>query len=193
MTSLQACQYYIPDLNGSYVAHSADIQADRKTLNDILSSFKQAEAALQHRDIDGIMELYSDNYKYHNFNKLTLRQVWTDLLQGNHDFSTTHVFTKIKLEADILLKRLRSSLREVFGLSQMRPTNALTSTVGSERSITWFPRMVHGVFVAMPGKASRKRNRVSYDLPILFLSACVNYGKFENVASQLSTIRASKS
>src|SRR5678815_952113 len=98
VTSLQACQYYIPDLDGTYVAHSADIQADRKTLNDILSSFKQAEAALQHRDIDGIMELYSDNYKYHNFNKLTLRQVWTDLLQGNHDFSTTHVFTKIKLE-----------------------------------------------------------------------------------------------
>ena len=100
VTGLQACQYYIPDLDGTYVAHSADIQADRKTLNDILSAFKRAEAALRRRDVDGIMELYSDSYTYHSFNKLTLRQVWTDLFQGNHDFSTTHVFTKIKLEAD---------------------------------------------------------------------------------------------
>ena len=100
VTGLQACQYYIPDLDGTYVAHSADIQADRKTLNDILSAFKRAEAALHRRDIDGIMELYSDSYTYQSFNKLTLRKVWADLFQENHDFSTTHVFTKIKLEAD---------------------------------------------------------------------------------------------
>ena len=100
VTGLQACQYYVPDLDGTYVAHSADIQADRKTLNDILLAFKRAETALHHRDIDGIMELYSDSYTYQSFNKLTLRKVWADLFQENHDFSTTHVFTKITLETD---------------------------------------------------------------------------------------------
>ena len=52
VTGLQACQYYVPDLDGTYVAHSADIQADRNTLNDILSAFKRAEAALHRRDVD---------------------------------------------------------------------------------------------------------------------------------------------
>lgn len=97
--SLQACQHYIPDFDGTYVANSADIQADRKTVNDILSAFKQAEAALQRRDIDGIMELYSDSYKSQSFDKLTLRKVWAELFQENRDFSTTHVFTQVKAEA----------------------------------------------------------------------------------------------
>ena len=150
------------------VAHSADIQVDRKTLNDILSAFKRTEAALHRRDIDGIMELYSDSYTYQSFNKLTLRKVWADLFQENHDFSTTHVFTKIKLEADNTPHTAQIVCTGSLWAIQMRPTNASTSTVGSERSITWFPRMVHGVYVVMPGKSSRKRNRVLHDLRILF-------------------------
>jgi hypothetical protein len=97
--SLQACQHYIPDFDGTYVANSADIQADRKTVNDIVSAFKQAEAALQRRDIGGIMELYSDSYKSQSFDKLTLRTVWAELFQEHRDFSTTHVFTQVKVEA----------------------------------------------------------------------------------------------
>lgn len=46
------------------------------------------------------MALYSDSYKHRGFNKVTVRKVWADLFLEYHDFSTTHVFTRIRLEAD---------------------------------------------------------------------------------------------
>ena len=99
LISLQACRYYIPDYDGTYVAYSADVQADRTTMNEILAAFKEAEAALKRRDLDGVMELYSDNYTHQTFNKPALRAIWEKLFQENHDFSTTHVFTQVKVEA----------------------------------------------------------------------------------------------
>lgn len=102
LITLQACQYYIPDYDGTYVASSADVQADRAIVNDILAAFKQAEAALKHRDLEGVMALYSDNYQHQAFNKPALRAVWEKLFQENHDFSTTHVFTQVKADAQTI-------------------------------------------------------------------------------------------
>ena len=61
----------VPDLSGTYISHSASIQADQKTAEEILSTFKQAEEGLQRRDLDAIMALYADNYKHHGFTKDT--------------------------------------------------------------------------------------------------------------------------
>ncbi|MDE3243460.1 MAG: hypothetical protein KGO52_12150 [Nitrospirota bacterium] len=102
---LQGCQLFepkhaIPDLSGTYIAHNADIQADRKAVDDITSAFKQAEDALRRGDVDGVMGLYAKNYRHHGFNETTLRSVWKDLLQEYRDVSTTHVFSSIKVEAD---------------------------------------------------------------------------------------------
>jgi hypothetical protein len=102
---LQGCDLFVvrpamPDLSGTYIAHSANIQAEEKTVNQIMSSFKQAEEALRRGDLDGVMDLYAEFYKYHGFTKVTLQSVWRDLLQNHHDFSTTHVFSMIKVEAD---------------------------------------------------------------------------------------------
>ena len=100
---LEGCQLFesrhsIPDLRGTYLAHDADIQADPKTTDEIVSAFKQAEAALQRGDLDGVMTLYAKSYKHHGYNEATLRGVWKDLFREYHDFSTTHVFSRIKVE-----------------------------------------------------------------------------------------------
>ncbi len=102
---LQGCQFFeprhsIPDLSGTYIAHNADIQADQKTVDEITSAFKQAEDALRRGDLDGVMGLYAKSYKHHGYNETTLRSVWKDLLREYRDFSTTHVFSRIKVEAD---------------------------------------------------------------------------------------------
>ena len=89
----------VPDLSGTYISHSASIQADQKTAEEILSTFKRAEEGLQRRDLDAIMALYADNYKHHGFTKDTLRAEWKHLLEGYRDFSTTHVLTRIEVES----------------------------------------------------------------------------------------------
>ena len=90
----------VPDVSGTYISHSAVIQADKNTVNEILSTFKQAEEAVQRRDLDALMALYADNYKHHGFTKDTLRTEWKQLFQDYRDFSTTHVLTRIAVESD---------------------------------------------------------------------------------------------
>jgi len=90
----------VPDVSGTYISHSATIQADKKTVDEILRTFKQAEEAIQHRDLDSLMALYADNYKHHGFTKDTLRAEWKQLFQDYRDFSTTHVLTRIAAESD---------------------------------------------------------------------------------------------
>ena len=160
--SLQACQHYIPDFDGTYVANSADIQADRKTVNDILSAFKQAEAALQRQDIDGIMELYSDSYKSQSFDKPTLRRVWAELFQENHDFSTTHVFTQVKVEAQTAQIVCTVSLWAISDKTNARIN--LDSWFGEVHYMVL--ENGNGVFAVMPGKSPAKSYRRSADLRI---------------------------
>ena len=52
---------------------------DSETLNELLSTFEQAEKAMQARDLDGIMTLYSDDYLYHGLKKADVRKIWNEL------------------------------------------------------------------------------------------------------------------
>lgn len=90
----------VPDIRGTYISQSATIQADKKTVDEILSVFKQAEDAVRHRDLDALMALYADNYKHHGFTKDSLRVEWKQLFQDYRDFSTTHVLTRISVEPE---------------------------------------------------------------------------------------------
>ena len=101
MIVFQSCQApYVPDLDGTYVPHSATIQTDKNTEAAILKSFKKAEDALKRRDIDALMDFYADNYQHRGFTKDSLRTEWKHLLQDYRDFSATHVLTRIVVDAD---------------------------------------------------------------------------------------------
>src|SRR5215831_2973676 len=90
----------VPGVSRTYISHSASIQVDKNTVNEILKTFKQAEDAVQRRDLDTLMSLYADNYKHRGFTKDTLRAEWKQLFQDYRDFSTTHVLTRIAVESD---------------------------------------------------------------------------------------------
>jgi hypothetical protein len=89
----------VPDIRGTYISQSATIQADKKTVDEILSAFVQAEEAVKQRDLDTLMALYADNYKHHGFTKDSLRAEWKQLFQDYHDFSPTHILTSITVES----------------------------------------------------------------------------------------------
>jgi hypothetical protein len=65
-----------------------------------LKTFKQAEDAVQHRDLDALMVLYADNYQHRGFTKETLKTEWKQLFHDYRDFSATHVLTRIAVESD---------------------------------------------------------------------------------------------
>jgi len=101
---LAGCQFGLspamPDLARTQLAHGAVVQADERTLAEILDTFSRADAALRKQDLDTLMTIYSQSYKYHGYDKDRLRLLWKDLFLLHTQFSATHVFSKIVVNAN---------------------------------------------------------------------------------------------
>ena len=71
-------------------------EVDAGTLKELLATFEQAEQAMQARDLDGIMKLYSDEYYYHGLNKAAIRKVWADLFDHYKELESFHTFSVVR-------------------------------------------------------------------------------------------------
>jgi len=104
LVTSQGCQSSPPpvfsDTRGTHFSEGADIQGYDQAVQAILSLFKKAEDAVLRKDLDGLMVLYSEDYKHGGYTKDSVRAVWSDLFIHYHDFSATHIFSKIKVEAE---------------------------------------------------------------------------------------------
>jgi hypothetical protein len=89
----------MPDIGRTQLAHGAVIQADERALTEILDTFSKSDEALGRKDLDSLMMIYSQSYKYHGYDKDRLRLLWEDLFRQYDRFSTTHVFSKIVVNA----------------------------------------------------------------------------------------------
>ena len=102
MLELQGCRLGIqpsmPDIGATTIAHTAEIQADDRTMKEIMSTFKRADEALRRMDLTALMDLYSEDYTHDGYTKELIRRNWEGLFQHYYDFSSTHVFSKIKVE-----------------------------------------------------------------------------------------------
>jgi len=90
----------MPDLGRTQLAHGAVVQADERSLAEILDTFSRADEALHKQDLDALMTIYSQSYKYHGYDKDRLRLLWKDLFLLHTQFSATHVFSKIVVNAN---------------------------------------------------------------------------------------------
>ncbi len=102
MTELQGCrlgvQPSMPDIGATTIAHTAEIQADDRTIKEIMSTFNHADEALKRKDLNALMDLYSEGYNHNGYTKEIIRRDWDVIFQQYHDFSSTHVFSKITVE-----------------------------------------------------------------------------------------------
>lgn len=71
-------------------------EVDPQTLKDLLATFEQAEQAMQARDLDGIMALYSEEYLYHGLKKADIRKVWSQLFEHYKELESYHTFSVIR-------------------------------------------------------------------------------------------------
>ncbi len=78
------------------VVLDAAIAADEKTVSEIVAAFDQAESAIQARDLDTLMTLYSKQYNYHRLRKSDARRLWEEIFEYNRQLHSTHLFTQIK-------------------------------------------------------------------------------------------------
>lgn len=84
-------------VNGmTQIPPDAKIQADQQTILELTSTFDQAEEAIRSRNLDSLMELYSDHYRYHGLKKLDIRNIWDELLSHYDFISNIHIFSSIK-------------------------------------------------------------------------------------------------
>lgn len=71
-------------------------EVDPQTLKELLATFEQAEQAMQARDLEGIMGLYSDDYLYHGLKKAEIRKIWSQLFEHYKELESVHTFSVIR-------------------------------------------------------------------------------------------------
>lgn len=71
-------------------------EVDPQTLKELLATFELAEQAMQARDLDGIMALYSEEYHYHGLKKADIRKIWHQLFEHYKELESFHTFSVIR-------------------------------------------------------------------------------------------------
>ena len=77
-----------------------EVQANEKTVKEILAAFDKAEKALKAQDLDALMALYSKDYDYHGLTKNNLLELWKDLFSKYRRISSHHIFSKIAVTVE---------------------------------------------------------------------------------------------
>jgi hypothetical protein len=85
----------LPDAGKIYVDRWAEIKGGDKDVSEILAAFNRAEEALHARDLEGLMALYSEQYRYHGLSKSDLRKIWEEMFASYDNLASTHTFSRI--------------------------------------------------------------------------------------------------
>ena len=72
-------------------------EVDAETLKELLLTFEKGEQAMQARDLDAIMALYSDDYTYHGLKKADVRKIWNQLFEHYKQLESFHTFSVVRM------------------------------------------------------------------------------------------------
>jgi ketosteroid isomerase-like protein len=75
----------------------AEIKADEKDVASLLAAFNRAEEALHTKDLNALMALYSEQYRYHGLSKADLRKDWEDIFEHYDNLASSHIFSAIRV------------------------------------------------------------------------------------------------
>jgi hypothetical protein len=74
----------------------AKVEADQQTILELTSTFDRAEESIRSRDLDSLMALYSEQYRYHGLKKPDIRKIWEELFSHYDLISNIHIFSAIR-------------------------------------------------------------------------------------------------
>ena len=72
-------------------------EVDAETLKELVLTFEKGEQAMQARDLDAIMALYSDDYVYHGLKKADVRKIWNQLFEHYKQLESFHTFSVVRM------------------------------------------------------------------------------------------------
>jgi hypothetical protein len=85
----------LPDAGKISVDRWAEVKGNDKDVSEILAAFNRAEEALHARDLNGLMALYSEQYRYHGLSKGDLIKIWEEMFARYDNLTSTHTFSRI--------------------------------------------------------------------------------------------------
>lgn len=136
-----------------------------QTFNEVMVFFQTAEKAIETKDLEALMELYSDNYSDGEHDKKSARQIWERIFSTFDTMATHHNMKFEKMSADknmvvfqcsgLLLgvpdpKKGLITIDNWTKQDHMLVKEAgkwkLIGTYGPERKRLWFDKPMHPLF-----------------------------------------------
>lgn len=140
-------------------------QLGEKTAKEVMSFFQNAETAIQSRNIEALMALYSDGYRDGEHDKAAARKIWERIFKRFSELATRHNMSLVTTSSDkdlvimrcsgILLGRIKGSYAPIpidnwnkqdHILKKEKGQWKLIGSYGKERKRLWFDKPMHPLF-----------------------------------------------
>jgi len=136
-----------------------------QTFNEVMMFFQAAEKAVETKDLEALMELYSDNYSNGEHDKKAARQIWERIFSTFDTMAMRHnmKLEKISTEKNMIIFKCNGLLLGVPDIKKGPITIdnwnnqehvlvkeagkwKLIGTYGLERKRLWFDKPMHPLF-----------------------------------------------
>ncbi|MCP4406850.1 MAG: nuclear transport factor 2 family protein [Gammaproteobacteria bacterium] len=163
--SMFADQHRLSDRHKLEIDNSIKEHLGEKTAKEVMSFFHRAETAIQSRDLEAIMALYSDGYRDGDHDKAAARKIWERIFKRFTELATRHNMSLVTTSSDKDLVIMRCSgillgIPEGSGgpipidnwnqqdhvLKKEDGQWKLIGTFGRERKRLWFDKHMHPLF-----------------------------------------------
>lgn len=153
-----------------YVDHAAKQQLGEQTFSELMAFFHEAEKAIETKDLNTLMGLYSDNYTDGEHNKKSAEVIWERIFATFEMTATRHNMKLVKMAEDKNMVIFRCS-GLLLGVpnpdAKMKQKGLVTidnwalqdhvlvkeagkwkliGTYGTERKRLWFDKPMHPLF-----------------------------------------------
>lgn len=157
-----------PQLSEKYSMHvdpAAKQQLGEQTYNEMMAFFHSAEKAIETKDLEALMALYSDNYSDGDHDKKSARQIWQRIFATFEKMAMQHNMKLGKASSDrsMVVFQCSGLLLGVPDVTKAPVTIdnwtnqdhvlvkeggkwKLIGTYGSERKRLWFDKPMHPLF-----------------------------------------------
>ena len=163
-------EHKLSDKFDMYVDYAAKQKLGEQTFSELMAFFHEAEKAIETKDLDMLMGLYSDSYADGEHNKKSAEEIWKRIFATFDMTATRHNMKLVKMSEDKNMVIFRCS-GLLLGVpnpnAQMKQKGLITidnwalqdhvlvkeagkwkliGTYGTERKRLWFDKPMHPLF-----------------------------------------------
>jgi len=158
-------EHQLSDKYSMHVDPAAKQQLGEQTYNEVMAFFQSAEKAIETKDLEALMALYSDNYGDGEHDKKSAREIWERIFSRFQKMAMHHNMKlgKVSSDKNMVVFQCSGLLLGASDLKEMPITIdnwtnqdhvlvkeagkwKLIGTYGPERKRLWFDKPMHPLF-----------------------------------------------